>query len=69
VSIAQDEPLLERLGVLVSDPHTDPHVKKKAIELFGSWAVNYRDEQGMERLVGLRGQVPTKVVIYIHFMV
>lgn len=61
VGLAKDEPLLERLRVLVSDPTTDSHVKKKAIELFGSWSVNFRNEQGMERLVGLRSQLPTKV--------
>jgi hypothetical protein len=61
VAIASDEPLLERLRVLVSDPTTDSHVKRKAVELFGSWSVNFRNEKGMERLVGLRSQMPTKV--------
>ena len=61
VGLAKDEPLLERLRVLVSDPTTDSHVKRKAIELFGSWSVNFRNEEGMERLVGLRSQLPTKV--------
>ena len=61
VGLARDEPLLERLRVLVSDPTTDSHVKRKAVELFGSWSVNFRNEEGMERLVGLRSQLPTKV--------
>jgi hypothetical protein len=62
VGIANDEPLLERLRVLVSDPTTDHQVKRKAVELFGSWSVNFRNEKGMERLAGLRSQtMPTKV--------
>lgn len=61
VAIASDEPLLERLRVLVSDPTTDSHVKRKAVELFGSWSLNFRNEKGMERLTGLRSQMPTKV--------
>lgn len=62
VGIAGDEPLLERLRVLVSEPTTDSHVKRKAVELFGSWSVNFRNEKGMERLAGLRSQtMPTKV--------
>ena len=62
VAIATDDPLLERLKVLVTDPMTDHHVKQKAVELFGSWAVNFRDSRGMERLTSLRGSVPTKVL-------
>lgn len=61
VGIATDEPLLERLRVLVSDPTTDASVKRKAAELFGSWYMNFRNETGMERLAGLRNQMPTKV--------
>jgi hypothetical protein len=63
VGIAGDEPLLERLRVLVQDTTTDNHVKRKAVELFGTWSVNYRNEKGMERLAGLRSQLPTKVTI------
>jgi len=63
VGLAKDEPLLERLRILVSDPTTDSHVKKKAVELFGSWSVNFRNEVGMEQLAGLRSQMPTKVSI------
>jgi len=62
VGIAGDEPLLERLRVLVQDTTTDHHVKRKAVELFGTWSVNYRNEKGMERLAGLRSQLPTKVI-------
>lgn len=61
MGLAKDEPLLERLRILVSDPTTDSHVKKKAVELFGSWSVNFRNEVGMEQLAGLRSQMPTKV--------
>ena len=64
VGIASDEPLLERLRVLVSEPTTDHHVKRKAVELFGSWSVNFRNEKGMERLAGLRGQTLPKKVPY-----
>jgi hypothetical protein len=61
VSIANDEPLLERLRILVSDPGTDAHVKRKAVELFTDWYANFRNEKGMEKLSGLRSQMPTKV--------
>lgn len=63
MAIASDEPLLERLKILVSEPTTDQHVKRKAVELFGSWAFNFRDMNGMERLTLLRGQVPSKVIL------
>ena len=61
VAVACDEPLLERLRVLVTDPSTDESVKAKAIELFRSWSHNYKDSQGMEKLIGLKGQIPTRV--------
>jgi LAS seventeen-binding protein 5 len=64
VGIAGDEPLLERLRILASDPTTDSQVKRKAVELFASWSVNFRDQQGMERLVALRSEMPTKVNNY-----
>ena len=63
VGLATDEPLLERLRVLVSDPTTDAIVKRKAVELFGSWSVNFKDVKGMERLVKLRSELPSKVSI------
>ncbi len=66
VGIAGDEPLLERLRVLVTEPTTDHHVKRKAVELFGSWSVNFRNEKGMERLAGLRSQTMPKKVPYIN---
>ena len=62
VTIASDEPLLERLRILVSDPSTDSHVKNKAVELFISWSVNFRNEKGMEKLAELRSQLPTRVM-------
>jgi len=68
VGIARDEPLLERLRVLVSDSATDSHVRRKAVELFGSWSVNFQNEKGMEKLAGLRSQLPTKVQ-YCHVSV
>ena len=69
VGIAKDEPLLERLRILVSDSMTDAHVKRKAIELFASWAANFRNEPGMQQLVSLRNQLPTKVrILYIPFI-
>ena len=68
VGIAKDEPLLERLRIVASDSTTDAHVKRKAIELFASWSVNFRNEPGMQQLVSLRNQLPTKVhTIYISF--
>jgi hypothetical protein len=67
VGIAGDEPLLERLRVLVSEPTTDHQVKRKAVELFGSWSVNFRNERGMERLAGLRSQTMPKKVPDIKF--
>ena len=66
MGLATDEPLLERLRVLVSDPTTDHHVKAKAVELFGSWSNNFRNEKGMERLAGLKSQLPTKA--YFRFL-
>ena len=69
VGIAKDEPLLERLRILVSDPMTDAHVKRKAIELFASWSANFRNEPGMQHIVSLRNQLPTKVrALYIPFI-
>jgi hypothetical protein len=62
VGIASDGPLLERLRVLVSDPTTDVIVKRKAVELFGSWSVNFQNQKGMERLVKLRSELPSKVM-------
>ena len=61
VAIASDEPLLERLKILISESTTDHHVKRKALELFGSWSVNFANEKGMERITKLRSQAPTKV--------
>ena len=63
MGIASDEPLLERLRILVSEPTTDSRVKRKAGELFASWSLNFRGEKGMERLAGLKSQMPTKVVL------
>jgi hypothetical protein len=62
VGIAKDEPLLERLRILVSEATTDAHVKRKAVELFNSWSVNFRNQPGMDQLVNLKSQLPAKVL-------
>jgi hypothetical protein len=63
VGIAKDEPLLERLRILVSESTTDAHIKRKAVELFNSWSVNFRDQPGMEQIAKLRSQLPAKVLV------
>ncbi|KAL4865601.1 hypothetical protein BDV12DRAFT_174412 [Aspergillus spectabilis] len=55
-----DEPLLERLRIAATDSVSDPLVKEKCKQLFGQWAVSYKDTPGMERVSGLYKQLPKR---------
>ncbi|KAM5430604.1 hypothetical protein McanMca71_005430 [Microsporum canis] len=55
-----DEPLLERLRVIATDPHTDPAVKDKCQQLYAQWAVSYKGVAGMERITALYKQLPKR---------
>ncbi|KAI9370053.1 hypothetical protein BJX61DRAFT_516916 [Aspergillus egyptiacus] len=55
-----DEPLLERLRIAATDSVSDPLVKEKCKQLFGQWAVSYKDTPGMERVAGLYKQLPRR---------
>lgn len=48
-----DEPLLERLRVCGTSDLSDPDVKKKCLELFRSWAAEYKNTPGLERVAAL----------------
>ncbi len=48
-----DEPLLERLRVCGTSDLSDPDVKKKCSELFRSWAAEYKNTPGLERIAKL----------------
>lgn len=48
-----DEPLLERLRVCGTSDLSDPDVKKKCSELFRSWAAEYKNTPGLERIAAL----------------
>ncbi|EAW06637.1 LSB5 family protein [Aspergillus clavatus NRRL 1] len=55
-----DEPLLERLRIAATDPVSDPLVKQKCKQLFGQWAVSYKNTPGMERVAALYRQLPKR---------
>ncbi|KAL2870325.1 LSB5 family protein [Aspergillus lucknowensis] len=55
-----DEPLLERLRIAATDSVSDPLVKEKCKQLFGQWAVSYKDTPGMERVTALYKQLPKR---------
>ena len=55
-----DEPLLERLRIAATDSVSDPQVKAKCKQLFGQWAVSYKNTPGMERVVALYKQLPKR---------
>ncbi|KAJ5173321.1 hypothetical protein N7492_005914 [Penicillium capsulatum] len=55
-----DEPLLERLRIAGTDSVSDPLVKKKCLQLFGQWAVTYKDTPGMQRVAALYKQLPKR---------
>ncbi|RHZ54378.1 LSB5 family protein [Aspergillus thermomutatus] len=55
-----DEPLLERLRIAATDPVSDPLVKQKCKQLFGQWAVSYKDTPGMAGVTALYRQLPKR---------
>lgn len=48
-----DEMLLERLRVCGTSDLSDPDVKRKCSELFRSWATEYKNTPGLERVAKL----------------
>ncbi|KAI1181870.1 hypothetical protein F5B17DRAFT_423141 [Nemania serpens] len=55
-----DEPLLERLRVCGTSDLSDPDVRKKCSELFRSWAAEYKNTPGLERVSGLYRELPRR---------
>ncbi|KAI1777118.1 hypothetical protein F4818DRAFT_409218 [Hypoxylon cercidicola] len=55
-----DEPLLERLRVCGTSDLSDPDVKKKCLELFRSWATEYKSTPGLERVAMLYKELPRR---------
>ncbi|KAI1106580.1 hypothetical protein F4804DRAFT_300469 [Jackrogersella minutella] len=55
-----DEPLLERLRVCGTSDLSDPDVKKKCSELFRSWATEYKNTPGLERVAMLYKELPRR---------
>lgn len=55
-----DEPLLERLRFIATDPVSDAEVKAKCKQLFGQWAVSYKKTPGMERIAALYKELPQR---------
>ncbi|KAI0120495.1 hypothetical protein F4776DRAFT_632808 [Hypoxylon sp. NC0597] len=55
-----DEPLLERLRVCGTSDLSDPDVKKKCSELFRSWAAEYKNTPGLERIAMLYRELPRR---------
>lgn len=55
-----DEPLLERLRVCGTSDLSDPDVKKKCSELFRSWASEYKNTPGLERIAKLYKELPKR---------
>ncbi|KAI0899229.1 hypothetical protein F4806DRAFT_506923 [Annulohypoxylon nitens] len=55
-----DEPLLERLRVCGTSDLSDPDVKKKCSELFRSWASEYKNTPGLERIAMLYRELPRR---------
>ncbi|KAI0839783.1 hypothetical protein F5Y06DRAFT_14811 [Hypoxylon sp. FL0890] len=55
-----DEPLLERLRVCGTSDLSDPDVKKKCSELFRSWATEYKNTPGLERIAMLYKELPRR---------
>lgn len=48
-----DERLIERIKVIAGDPHTDPRVKKKNMQVLGSWYIQFKDDPRMRTVAGL----------------
>lgn len=55
-----DEPLLERLRVCGTSDLSDPDVKKKCSELYRSWAVEYKNTPGLDRIARLYKELPKR---------
>ncbi|KAJ9151353.1 VHS domain-containing protein [Pleurostoma richardsiae] len=55
-----DEPLLERLRVCGTSDLSDPDVRKKCSELFRSWAAEYKNTPGLERVARLYKELPRR---------
>ncbi|KAI2628786.1 hypothetical protein GGR54DRAFT_363041 [Hypoxylon sp. NC1633] len=55
-----DEPLLERLRVCGTSDLSDPDVKKKCSELYRSWATEYKNTPGLERVAMLYKELPRR---------
>ncbi|KAI1816529.1 hypothetical protein GGS20DRAFT_537308 [Poronia punctata] len=55
-----DEPLLERLRVCGTSDLSDPDVRKKCSELFRSWAAEYKNTPGLERVAMLYKELPRR---------
>ncbi|KAI5271747.1 hypothetical protein E4T47_04942 [Aureobasidium subglaciale] len=55
-----DEPLLERLRLMVRDDMVDPEVRNKCNVLYRQWAVAYKDTPGLHNIAALYKQLPQK---------
>lgn len=55
-----DEPLLERLRVCGTSELSDPDVRKKCSVLFRSWAAEYKNTPGLERIARLYNELPKR---------
>ncbi|KAK7747284.1 hypothetical protein SLS53_001537 [Cytospora paraplurivora] len=55
-----DEPLLERLRVCGTSELSDPDVRKKCSVLFRSWATEYKNTPGLERIARLYNELPKR---------
>ena len=55
-----DEPLLERLRLMVTEPMTDAEVKEKCNSLYRQWAAAYKSTQGMQEVAALYKQLPQR---------
>ncbi|KAK1767761.1 putative vhs domain-containing protein [Phialemonium atrogriseum] len=55
-----DEPLLERLRVCGTSDLSDPDVRKKCSELYRSWAAEYQNTPGLERIAKLYKELPRR---------
>ncbi|KAM7192921.1 hypothetical protein V8F33_008109 [Rhypophila sp. PSN 637] len=56
-----NEPLLERLRFAATAHLSDPEVKEKCEVLFRSWAANYKNTRGMERVANLSKELPRRL--------
>jgi hypothetical protein len=50
----------ERLRFAATDPVSDAEVKAKCKQLFGQWAVSYKNTPGMERIAALYKELPQR---------